>query len=473
MLRGAFPKRFQLCFFGKDDRVLVPPPSAPYELPSCHPRTLIPLETPPQPTILPALPSSPRTSLLDVSFVLTTHLVPAAFPRTTPDVPLPPLPTWSADKNQFKESVARTMQGVLTMKENQWKGELAGEGSRKPLWICLNRYVKRGALSLNGVTLLFTHANGFPKEIWEPTLLHLAASDRPQYDINEIWVWEAVNHGDSYLVNAQNLCGLYDWRDNTRDILHFLLHYLPSSPSPSPSRHTSPASPTQPPPPASRVGSMSARSSASDTLSAVAACKHRRSSRSHRRSHDHARPHRTLAAITHPALFSSLVLVDPMILPYPGCAPSTQDNTRAYVVGAIQRRDGWASRKDALDMFHAIPFFAAWHPAVLKIYVECGLRDVPGDSGVKLKMPGIQEAVVFAENWTVFETWELLSTLDPRVELRLSEVKQQLAWRRPKNCSNVQIASAGHLIAQEAPDKLARDIHEFLQRKYGCRGARL
>ena len=97
-------------------------------------------------------------------------------------------------------------------------------------------------------------------KIWEPTLVHLLKSltwsSPPAFDIAEIWVWEAVNHGDAGLVNAHHLSGLCesfptyiylslhpliafnppfsvldDWQDNARDILHFLLSYLPSSPS--------------------------------------------------------------------------------------------------------------------------------------------------------------------------------------------------------------------------------------------------
>lgn len=75
------------------------------------------------------------------------------------------------------------------------------------------------------------------------------------------------------------------------------------------------------------------------------------------------------------------------------------------------------SREEALQQFSAIPFFAAWDPAVLKIYVECGLY-TGADGQLKLKMPGIQEAVCFAENYAPFECYELLSKLDERVELR-------------------------------------------------------
>jgi hypothetical protein len=35
------------------------------------------------------------------------------------------------------------------------------------------------------------------------------------------------------------------------------------------------------------------------------------------------------------------------------------------------------------------PFFAAWDPAVLDIYVECALHLDPDGRRVRLKMPGV------------------------------------------------------------------------------------
>lgn len=64
-----------------------------------------------------------------------------------------------------------------------------------------------------------------------------------------------------------------------------------------------------------------------------------------------------------------------------------------------------------------MPFFAAWDPDALKIYVEHGLAPDP-QGGFRLKMSGVQEAIVFAEARVTWEVWELLERLDERVELR-------------------------------------------------------
>ena len=73
--------------------------------------------------------------------------------------------------------------------------------------------------------------------------------------------------------------------------------------------------------------------------------------------------------------------------------------------------------EEAHKQFAATPFFQAWDPAALAVYVACALYDAP-DGTVKLKMPGIQEAVCFTETFSPSETFELLPKLDVRIETR-------------------------------------------------------
>ncbi|KAI0772830.1 Alpha/Beta hydrolase protein [Trametes elegans] len=447
------------------DALTFPPPE-PYELPTCHPKKLVPLEAPEVP-LWPALPSPARKSLLDAWFTVSTHLVPAASPRTTPDVPLPPLPKWSANKEEFRAAVAKTADHLLSIKQRQWDGEFDGlPRGRRPMWNCINRYVRKSGSGdpARGITLFFAHANGFPKEIWEPTLQRLMAEydARAGYTINEVWLWEARNHGDAALVNRDQLDGIYDWRDNTRDILHFLLYYLPGSASSTPL-------PTHIP----RLPDSEAESRLSHGLQGRETIFI---------GHSFGGCSVVRAALGHPILFKSIILVDAMILPRPGPNVVSTVATSNYVTGAIQRRDGWSSREEARQQFSAIPFFKAWDPAVLDVYVECGLHTA-ADGQTRLKMPGIQEAVCFAENYVPCETFELLPTLDERVELRWlvagklppqdNEPRRRTVWRRPANASHVRVLSAGHLIAQEAPADLAKEIHEFLDRRYGLKKALL
>ncbi|KAH9948107.1 hypothetical protein B0H21DRAFT_821288 [Amylocystis lapponica] len=434
-------------------RPSVPPPSE-RPLPA---RPLRPLEPPPH-TDRPALPSPQRRSLLHPSFALTTHLVPAAFPRTTPVAPAPVLPTWSPDKAQWQAAVARTAEGLFKRKRPH--NELDEPLNRNALWVCLNRYHRKGRESpgaAKGVTLFVAHANGFPKEIWEPMLQRLIAAHqaaRPTYSIDEIWLWEAVNHGDACLINGEKLGWMFDWQDNARDVLQFLLHYLPESPSDS-------ELPTH----LTRLPEVISDARKKDgflgrTLVAV--------------GHSLGGCTVSIAALEHPQLFSALVLVDPIIRhdPTRRWTGSRPFSTMSWGSGAPRRVDitlNPSGSDDARSKFAATPFFAAWDPAVLDMYVAHALYDAP-DGTVRLKMPGIQEAAVFSDGLTSFETWDRIQGLDERIEVRwvvpgkmsprlnmssrlgISELKvrETLVWRRPANSSNIIIPSAGHLISQEA-----------------------
>ena len=82
-------------------------------------------------------------------------------------------------------------------------------------------------------------------------LLEAVDKDK-RYRIDEIWALDAVQHGDSGLLNAQNLGSLCEapnssllclsglskkfqviWSDHARDILNFILHFLPEEATPS------------------------------------------------------------------------------------------------------------------------------------------------------------------------------------------------------------------------------------------------
>lgn len=145
-------------------------PPEPYNLLPCNPppRSLLALEPPPASPPLLSLPTAPRTaggSLLEPWFTLSTHLVPAAYPRTTPFVPLSSLSDVS--KLETKKASARLAKELISSREQYWRGELDRlPRNRKPLWVCVNRYIRRGtSREGRGITLFLTHAVGFHKEV--------------------------------------------------------------------------------------------------------------------------------------------------------------------------------------------------------------------------------------------------------------------------------------------------------------------
>ncbi|KAG1731189.1 Alpha/beta hydrolase family-domain-containing protein [Suillus paluster] len=420
-----------------------------------NPRPLPPLLTRGEVLEKPSLPSPPRNELFNDNYVVSTHLVPAACPRLAPDIPLPVVPKFSTNASDRKRELKQLAAEFAERQDRFEHGRLSGEGSEKPLWNCVNRYAKRVQDGRKGLTLFLTHATGLPKETWETTLRYLLSSPSASL-IDEVWSWEAVQHGDAALVNEANLGGIYDWLDSTRDIVHFLLHYLPEDAS-------SKALPTH-------------LDLLPETISEYRKTKGFSSRSLVSVGHSFGGCCLIPAAVNFPALFSSMVLVDPIIVQNHNGPPNT---VRLYVT--LARRDRWPSREEALRSLKTSPFFAGWHPDALRLYVAYGLCE-DSRGGVKLKMSSLHEALVFAGRIGSFEAWELLEKVDERIELHWvvpgkpedkgfkgEEATRIRVWRRPANSSNVVIHSAGHLIPQESPEELAREISAFLERKYGLR----
>jgi hypothetical protein len=112
----------------------------------------------------PPLPS-PRNEPFNDNYIVSTHLVPAGCPRLTPDIPLPVVPKFKTNTAERKRDIQQLFTEIIERQERFVRGELGGERSEKPLWNCVNRYVKRVQDGRKGLTLFLAHANGFPKEV--------------------------------------------------------------------------------------------------------------------------------------------------------------------------------------------------------------------------------------------------------------------------------------------------------------------
>ena len=131
---------------------------------------------------LPELPTPQREGILDKWFTLSTHILPAAFPRSGPDVPYPEgcnaeglvVPEVeggpAAVKKARIETGIRVRNALYGITKKHWLGELPGH-SEKPFWVCVNRFVRKVPVSgdqerrRKRVTLLLAHGNGFGKEV--------------------------------------------------------------------------------------------------------------------------------------------------------------------------------------------------------------------------------------------------------------------------------------------------------------------
>ncbi|KAF9239419.1 Alpha/beta hydrolase family-domain-containing protein [Melanogaster broomeanus] len=392
---------------------------------SVGPRQLLPIDVHPnlQNIETPQLPSPPRPRVFHTTlagiYLRSTHLIPAAFPRLVPDIPLPQTPQYTPGKSpaeRLKELESLT-QEAMEKQHKLTQGMLGGGHSTKVLWNCVNRYVRtRGnetgrvqAGNTTGMTLFLAHAGGFSKEIWE-TMLHSLLDSPAGYMVDEVWAWEAVHHGDSGLINSDNLSGVSDWSDDVRDIAHFLLSYLPEDPA---------------------TEALPARLERLPESTSEARKEHRyRTRKMVVVGHSFGGCTSLRAAVDFPKLFSSIVLVDAAIVqPY-----TYPPEYYGRVLGAISR------------------------------CIDHALTD-DSNGGIKLKMSGVQEGLCFINYLTSWEMWELLDKVDEAITLRWVVPKEGLmgeeatrvrVWRRPANSSNVIFHSCGHLIVQEAPVELVR-----------------
>jgi lipase len=96
----------------------------------------------------------------------------------------------------------------------------------------------------------------------------------------------------------------------------------------------------------------------------------------------------TLAAALRPEVFSSLLLLDPVIRPRDGYVGAWRES---HFVA--KRRNRWASPQEMFDRFKDRAPFAAWNRAVLRDYCDYGV--LPDSDGFVLACPPHIEAYVY------------------------------------------------------------------------------
>ena len=123
---------------------------------------LLPLRPPPEPLEYPALPCPPRDPRFTDTYTVTTHLIPAAFPRASPLVPVPALPDHENESKDERNLRIQQYTSELLALQAQHKPDHSGT-QPTVLWTVLNRYVRKN--KGGGLTLLVLHSNGLHREV--------------------------------------------------------------------------------------------------------------------------------------------------------------------------------------------------------------------------------------------------------------------------------------------------------------------
>ncbi|CAK7217770.1 hypothetical protein SBRCBS47491_003283 [Sporothrix bragantina] len=197
------------------------------------------------------------------------------------------------------------------------------------LQVCAKQYIPRSnpKPQPGDVTIIAAHANGFVKELYEPLWDDLLAiSEQHGFRIRSIWIADVAWQGQSGLLNEANLGNDPSWYDHSRDLLQMINTFRREMPRPL-------------------VGI----------------------------GHSFGGSIIANLALMHPRLFSTLVLLDPvlnfrLVGPAFGFSP--------LELSAV-RRELWPSREAAAASFRRSKFYAAWDPRVLDAWIKYGLKDLP------------------------------------------------------------------------------------------------
>ena len=180
------------------------------------------------------------------------------------------------------------------------------------------------------VTIIGAHANGFPKELYEPTWEDLLAqSRRHNFRIRSIWIADMAHQGQSSVENEELLGNDPGWFDHSRDLMHLINLKRDQMPRPI-------------------VGI----------------------------GHSCGGAQLVHISLWNPRLFASLILIDPVIQ-----ERSAEIDPKATRPNMAQlstfRREIWPSRQEAAESFARSKFYQGWDNRVLDRWVRYGLRDLP------------------------------------------------------------------------------------------------
>ncbi|KAI9840690.1 MAG: hypothetical protein M1837_001366 [Sclerophora amabilis] len=212
------------------------------------------------------------------------------------------------------------------------------------------------------VTIIAAHANGFPKELYEPLWDELAQrASRNGFAIRGIWIADVSHQGASGVLNEDKTGNDPSWFDHPRDLLHIINLFRGEMPRP---------------------------------LIGI--------------GHSLGASQLAQLSLIHPRLLSTLVLLDAVAVHTP--PPSTRPTPHQ---ASAFRRDFWPSRAEAEDSFRKSKFYQRWDSRVLNLWLQHGLRPTPtplfpahvtstsgssasSDTGpVTLKTPKHQEVFTF------------------------------------------------------------------------------
>jgi pimeloyl-ACP methyl ester carboxylesterase len=113
----------------------------------------------------------------------------------------------------------------------------------------------------------------------------------------------------------------------------------------------------------------------------------------------------TNVALIHPRLFTTIVLLDPVISPWASTG-GTEGKDENIARLSMYRRDTWPSRQVAAESFKKSPFYQTWDPRVLDSWVKYGLKDAKSGKTGEVTLSTTKEQEVFTflrPSWAAYD----------------------------------------------------------------------
>lgn len=214
------------------------------------------------------------------------------------------------------------------------------EDQEETLSLHVKQYTPKGRQGIKpgAVTIIGAHANGFPKELYEPLWQGLCLFlEAKGLEIQSIWIADVSHQGVSGILNEDKLGNDPHWNDHARDLLYMINYFRREMPRP---------------------------------LVGV--------------GHSLGGCNLVNLSLMHPRLLSALVLIEPVVTGqalHPDQVQTDESNGDDFLISwprsSALRRDWWPSRAAAASAFKQSKFYKPWDPRVLDLWIQYGLRDVP------------------------------------------------------------------------------------------------
>jgi pimeloyl-ACP methyl ester carboxylesterase len=183
-----------------------------------------------------------------------------------------------------------------------------------------------------------------------------------------------------------------------------------------------------------------------------------------------------IAAAKYPHLFSTIVLIDPSILPrrtllwFAALRMVGLAGNRQLAQSARRRRKTFQGKNEALKRFTSgRGIFSSWSKEFVEAYLECGLLEKDSETAV-LKCDPELEAQIFES--VPHDVWRyakqiacpVLAIRGEHSEVFTAESAGRLKRILP-DCELVTVPDAGHFVPMGKPENCARVITDFIYRK--------